>query len=75
MENLLPNTWWIDTKDRTWLLKMVPMTPFINEKKVLDFKPAGSVSLLELGKSEMIEQPYETIQEYISKGIFKPLIT
>lgn len=73
MENLIAHTWWVDVKNRTWLILSVPFTPYYNENKVLCFKPSGYVTLLEYGKSDIIEQPYELIKEFINNKTFKPI--
>lgn len=75
MENLIPNTWWTDSKNRTWVILSAPLNPFYDEDNILNFKPAGYVLLLEYGKADTIEQPYDLIKDYITQGTFKQVTT
>jgi len=62
---VIQHTWWQDSKKRLWvILQVMPFFPTETEKTIL---------MLQAGKMEAIERPYQEIITLIKEGNFNPI--
>lgn len=61
--NITQFSWWVDPNGRIWVVHAI----WINQNK------PTTILLLRFGGHELVERPYETIQELIETQTFKQI--